>query len=204
MAIRKIARMGHPILRKKARELTLKEIQSPDFERLLEDMVETMEEYGGIGLAAPQIYEPISVAIIDYQEDESRYTGSGVQQNHDTDPQAEHSVELSVFINPKITVLDEALQGFWEGCLSVPELRGLVYRPRKIQVDYINLKGKPQKIVAEGFLATVFQHELDHLNSTLFVDRIKNEPGKTTLAFTEEYSKYLTPQAEDDIGELGD
>jgi len=130
------------------------------------------------------------VAIIDYQDEE----------NSD----AEHSVELSVFINPKVTVLDETTQGFWEGCLSVPELRGLVYRPRKVQIDYINLKGKPQKMIAEGFLATVFQHELDHLNATLFVDRIKNEPGKTTLSFTHEYSKYLAPEAEDDIGELDD
>jgi len=203
MAIRKIARMGHPILRQKARELTLQEIRSPDFDRLLHDMVETMEEYGGIGLAAPQIHEPIAVAIIDYQDDESRYEGSGVQQKGE-EGEGERSIDLSVFINPKITVLDETLQGFWEGCLSVPELRGLVYRPRKIQVDYINLKGKPQKIIAEGFLATVFQHELDHLDATLFVDRVVPVPGKSTLAFTTEYSKYLVPEAEDEIGELDD
>lgn len=183
--------MGHPVLRKKARDLTQKEIQSVEIKRLIEDMIQTMEEYNGIGLAAPQVYESVQLAIIGFEDDNPRYPDQS-------------GMKLSVFINPKISVLDKKEQGFWEGCLSVPELRGLVYRPRKIRVDYLDQKGEPQSIQAEDFLATVFQHELDHLSGVLYVDRIKNEPGKTLLAFTEEYQKYLVPKEEDEIGELDD
>ena len=187
MAIRKVARMGHPVLRKKARELKKEEILSPTFLQLVHDMVETMNEYGGIGIAAPQIHESLSVAVIDYQEE-----GSSEQQ------------PLTVVINPKITVLDASEQGNWEGCLSVPELRGLVYRPKKVQIDYLDLKAEPQTIIAEDFLATVFQHELDHLFGVLFVDRVRYEPGNSPIAFTEEYSRYHAPDEDDDVGELDD
>ncbi len=186
MAIRKVARMGHPVLRLKARELTREEILSSDTVKFVNDLLETMNEYGGIGIAAPQVHESLSLAIIDYQEDD------------------ENPVPPTIIINPKITVLDEKTQGFWEGCLSVPEIRGLVYRPRKIQVDFLDLEAKPKTIIAEGFLATVFQHELDHLFGVLFVDRVEFSPGKSPIAFTEEYSRYLTPREEDDIGELDD
>lgn len=192
MAIRKIARMGHPVLRQKARELSKAEILSSETKALVQDMVETMNEYGGIGIAAPQIHEALSIAIIDYQE-----------ENEDGE-ESEEETPLTVIFNPKITVLDEKTQGFWEGCLSVPELRGLVYRPRKVQIDYLDMQAKPKKIVAEGFLATVFQHELDHLFGVLFVDRIKYEPGKSPISFIEEYNRYHTPNEDDDIGELDD
>ncbi len=201
MAIRKVARMGHPVLRQVARQLTLEEIRSPEFKQLLRDMVDTMHEYGGIGLAAPQIHESLSVAIIEYQEGESRYDDG---ESEASTPGAETEMPLSVFVNPVITVLDPAEKGYWEGCLSVPEIRGLVYRPQKIRVDYQDQDGKKKTLVAEGFLATVFQHELDHLAGVLFVDRIKNEPGKTPISFTEEYARYLAPKPEDDIGELED
>lgn len=186
MAIRKVARMGHPVLRKKARELTQEEIKSPEIKRLVQDMLETMSEYGGIGIAAPQVHESVQLAIIDYQED-------------GTD-----SLPLTVVINPKITVLDEEAQGFWEGCLSVPEIRGLVYRPRKVKIDFLDLNGKPKTIVAEDFLATVFQHELDHLFGVLFVDRVEYAPGKSPIAFMEEYNRYQRPTEDDDVGELDD
>ena len=185
MAILKVARMGHPVLRKKAKELTKKEILSEETQALVRNLIETMEEYRGIGIAAPQVHESISLAIIDFPEDEE-------------------SDEMTVIINPKITVLDETEQGYWEGCLSVPELRGLVYRPRKVKIDYLDLQAKPQTIVAEGFRATVFQHELDHLFGVLFVDRIRYEPGKSPIAFIEEYNRFLTPDEDDEIGELDD
>lgn len=201
MAIRKVARMGNPVLRKVARQLSLEEIRSPEFKRLLKDMVDTMNEYGGIGLAAPQIHESVAVAIIEYQAGESRY-----EDESDTVPSSgsETEMPLSVFVNPVITVLDPSEKGYWEGCLSIPEIRGLVYRPQKIRVDYLDQDGKKKSVVAEGFLATVFQHELDHLAGVLFVDRIKNEPGKTPIAFTEEYSRYLVPEEDSDVGELRD
>lgn len=197
MAIRKIARMGHPVLRKQARQLTPEEIRSPWLKGLLQDMVETMNEYGGIGLAAPQVHESVAVALIDYQEE-------SVEEDDSSSDESETSLPLTVVINPRMTVLDTKEQGYWEGCLSIPEIRGLVYRPRKIQIDFVDLQARPQRIIAEGFLATVFQHELDHLFGTLFVDRIRNEPGKTPIAFTEEYSRHLVPQEGDEIGELSD
>ncbi|MBS1961984.1 MAG: peptide deformylase [Bdellovibrionales bacterium] len=201
MSIRKVARMGHPVLREKARDLTPEEIGSDEFERLLEDMVDTMEEYGGIGLAAPQIHESLSVAIIEYADDHPRYS----EQTEKKDgADGETSMPLTVFINPKVTVLDPAEQGFWEGCLSVPELRGLVYRPRKIRVDYLDRDAKPRSVVAEGFLATVFQHELDHLSGTLFVDRIRYAPGESPISFVEEYARYHVPARDSDVGELAD
>lgn len=178
MAIRKVARMGHPVLRTPARNLTNEEILSPDIQGLIEDLHETMEEYGGIGIAAPQVHESLSVAIIDFQEDHPRYgdqISGGASQ---------------IIINPKITVLDETLQGFWEGCLSVPDIRGFVQRPRKIQIDFLNEKAESCTVVAEDFLATVYQHELDHLFGVLFVDRIEVKPGESPIMFLEEYQRF--------------
>ena len=188
MAIRKVARMGHPVLRQKARDLSMAEIGSRETQQLIQDMIETMEEYGGIGLAAPQVHESVNLAIIGYEDESERYPGQGSQP-------------LKVFINPKITVLDSTEQLFWEGCLSVPELRGLVGRPRKIRVDYLDEKAKSQSVTAEGFLATVFQHELDHLAGTLFIDKLKDSKK---LAFLEEYERYWIPQQGDLEGELAD
>jgi peptide deformylase len=189
MAIRKIARMGHPVLRQVGRELTPKEIKSPEIQRLIEDMIETMHEYSGIGIAAPQVHESIQLAVIEFDEDSDRYPDMGDQ-------------DLMVICNPKITVLDETEQSFWEGCLSIPDLRGLVPRPRKVQIDYLDETGSPKQIIAEDFLATVFQHELDHLVGKLFVDRIRDI---TKLSFIEEYQRYLSPaQTDSDEGELED
>lgn len=181
--------MGHPILRQTARPLTSDEIHSPEVQRIIEDMIETMHEYGGIGLAAPQIHEPIQLAIIGYEDESARYPNSGNQP-------------LSVYINPKITVLDSTPQNYWEGCLSIPEIRGLVQRPSKIRVDYLTLGGKAKTVEAEGFLATVFQHELDHLSGVLFVDRIQYAPGKSPISFIEEYQRFLIPTPGSHEGEL--
>jgi peptide deformylase len=178
MAIRKIARMGHPVLRKKARELGPAEITSPAMRKLVEDMFDTLEDYEGIGLAAPQIFESIALAIVHYPQNE----------------------EPKVIFNPVITVLDDTPQGYWEGCLSIPELRGFVERPRKVRIDYLDLKAKPQSITLEGFPATVFQHELDHLFGVLYIDRVKSAPGSTLLSFTEEYARFHLPDEEDDHG----
>jgi peptide deformylase len=203
MAIRKVARMGHPVLRQIARVLSKKEILSEEIRLLVRDLIETMEEYGGIGIAAPQVHESLSIALIDYQEGHPRYKNetSGDKDDdedhhEDSDEEEKEPLPLTVVINPKITVLDDTQQSYWEGCL--------VKRPRKVRIDFLDLEAKPQSITAEGFLATVFQHELDHLFGTLFVDRVEYAPGKSPIAFTDEYSKYLTPKDDDDIGELDD
>lgn len=188
MAILKVARMGHPVLRKKARELAPEEIRSDEIRRLIQDMMETMKEYSGIGLAAPQVHQSVQLAIIGFSEDNERYRGKG-------------AFPLTVLINPLISVLDPTEQQYWEGCLSVPELRGLVARPRKIQVDYLNTEGQSETVVVEDFLATVFQHELDHLQGMLYIDRIRDT---TRLSFLEEYQRYWMPTEGDEAGELTD
>ncbi len=159
---------------------------SPWLNRLIEDMLHTMHEYGGIGIAAPQVHEPLKLALIEFDEDSDRYPDMGEQG-------------LMVLINPVVTALTEQTQGFWEGCLSIPEIRGFVERPSKIRVDYTDESGASQSIEAEGFLATVFQHELDHLDGTLFLDRVKTEPQKTLIAFTDEFQKYGPPETPDAV-----
>ena len=162
--------MGNPLLRKEARPFTKEEILSEETKILLEDMWDSLEEAGGIGLAAPQIGISKQLAIIKLSEESDRY------------PDMETS-EAYVIFNPNITVLDQELQGFWEGCLSVPGLRGYVERPRKVKIDFLDENAKERTIEVEDFLATVFQHELDHLIGMLYVDRMEDV---STLMFEDE------------------
>ncbi len=170
MAIEKVLKMGNPLLREQAQPFQLEEITSNQSQELVQSMWDTTDEYGGIGLAAPQIGISKQLAVIRIDEDNERY------------PEAEKSEEIVIF-NPQITVLDETLQGFWEGCLSVPGLRGVVFRPRKVQIDFLDQSAEEASFIAEDFLATVFQHELDHLFGKLFVDRIEDI---STLSFEDE------------------
>ena len=172
--IQQICRMGNPVLREQAREITLQEINSDGFGRLLVDMRDSMKHYGGIGIAAPQIGVSLQVALIELPE-VNRYG-------------EELDLPLTTFINPKIEYLTNEEQGFWEGCLSVPGLRGFVERPKKVKVTYLNEKGEAKEILAEGFLATVLQHELDHLSGTLYIDRIKDPK---LLTFQEEFDTFI-------------
>ena len=174
MAIRKVARLGHPVLREVTRPLDKHEITSSEVQRLVTDMVETMREYGGVGLAAPQVHEPLRLAVIEVEALGERVA-------------AELKQEILVVFNAKVSVLDAAPHGFWEGCLSVPGLRGYVECPRKIRVDYVDEHAAERTLVAEDFLATVFQHELDHLDGVLYVDKVAD---KTRLSFNEEYQRY--------------
>jgi peptide deformylase len=174
MAIRKVARLGHPVLREKSRALSSKEIASEAMQRLVSDMIETMHEYGGVGLAAPQVHEPVRAAVIEVEQLNQRYKVDAAQP-------------LLVIFNPLVTVLDPTQRGFWEGCLSVPGLRGYVERPRKIRVDYLDQRAQAHSLIVEDFVATVFQHELDHLDGVLYVDKMK-DPAR--FAFIEEYQRY--------------
>ena len=170
MTVRKVIKMGNPLLREVAKEFTKDEILSGDMQDLITDMWDTMYAYDGIGLAAPQIGLSRQLAVIHLEEDSERY------------PDLVESKKFIIF-NPSITVLDETKQEFWEGCLSVPGLRGPVSRPRKIKVDYLDENAKENSIELEDFLATVFQHELDHLFGKLFVDRMEDI---SLLAYEEE------------------
>lgn len=166
--------MGHPLLRQVARRLEPAELADPALHVLLEDMVDTLHDYGGIGLAAPQIGESIRLAIIEIPGGPTRYG--------DLAP-----MPLTVFVNPHIEVLDPATAGYWEGCLSVPGLRGFVERPQHVRVDYQDLEGAEHSLELQGFPATVFQHEFDHLDGHLFVDRMSD---MSLLAFEKEYERY--------------
>ena len=174
MSILKVARLGHPVLRQVARKLSVTEIRSSEIARLTQDMVDTMHEYGGIGLAAPQVHHSVQLAIIEMTVEQQRYPGQKEQP-------------LSIFFNPEILVLDPTEQAHWEGCLSLPDLRGLVHRPRRVEVRYQDSTGEAHSFIAEEFLATVVQHEFDHLNGKLFVDRMKD---MTQFSFIDEYRKY--------------
>jgi len=170
--------MGHPILRQRARQLEAEVLGSDRIRALVEDMTDTLHDYGGIGLAAPQVGESIRLALVEIPGGPTRYG--------EIEP-----MPLTVLANPTIEVLDPATAGYWEGCLSIPGLRGYVERPQHIRVDYVDLGGKPHALEVTGFLATVFQHELDHLDGTLYIDRIKDS---RLLGFDLEYERYLAPR----------
>jgi len=174
MAIRRVLKMGDPRLRERAREVTAGELADGALRPLLADMQDTLRDYGGIGLAAPQIGEGVRVAIIEIAGGPTRYGELA-------------PLPLTAFINPTITVLDAATAGYWEGCLSVPGLRGYVERPQHVQVDYTAVDGREQQLELQGFSATVFQHEFDHLDGTLYIDRIADT---RLLAFEREYERF--------------
>ncbi len=178
--IREICRMGHPVLREKAREIPRDFLVSDEFRQLILDMRDSMKHYGGIGIAAPQIGVSLQVAIIEL----------GTMNRYGE----EISLPFTVFINPKLELLTHEQQGFWEGCLSVPGLRGFVERPKKLRVTFLNEKGESQELLAEGFLATVIQHELDHLFGILYVDRVKDT---RLLSYQEEYDAFLSGKEEE-------
>jgi len=175
MAVRRVIRLGHPLLRQVARPLEPYEIAGDWLKQLIPDMVDTLHDYGGIGLAAPQIGESIRLAIIEIDGGPTRYGELD-------------SVPLTVFINPQIEVLDPATAGYWEGCLSVPGLRGFVDRSQHVMVRYTSAQGEAKELELKGFNATVFQHEFDHLDGKLFVDRITDT---RLLAFDEEFERYF-------------
>ena len=172
--------MGHPMLREPARPLEPDEIGSRSVSELIADMVDTLHDYGGIGLAAPQIAEPLRLAIIEIP--------GGVTRYGELAP-----MPLTVFINPIIEVLDSTTAGYWEGCLSVPGLRGFVERPQSVSVSYTSDRGQSKEMTLNGFFATVFQHEFDHLDGKLFVDRVSDT---SLLAFEREYERFLVPEEE--------
>jgi peptide deformylase len=186
MVIRKIAVLGEPVLRMPARPLRPDEIQSSVIRALTADMIETMRDADGAGLAAPQVYEPYQLCVIELSNNK-RY------------PNLE-PIPLTTLINPVITPVledparelrDHEAMFVYEGCLSVPGLRGRVRRPRKVRVQALDAEGRPLDFVWQGFHAAVVQHEVDHLHATLFVDRA--EPR--TLTYLREYERFIPAEA---------
>lgn len=172
MAIRKVSRMGHPVLRQRAAEIPPAQMQSPPMQRLIDDMIETMIDYEGIGLAAPQVFEPLRLIVLG---------------DPAADPQDEAAIPLTVLFNPQFTAQSSECLDAWEGCLSIPQLRGVVPRATTVAVQGYDRKGQAMEMEAEGLFARVLQHEIDHLDGVLFLDRMDD---LQTLTFVEEYQRY--------------
>ena len=165
MAVREILKLGNPNLRQRAKDYSSELIGSDIFFQIVTDLRDSLHQSGGIGLAAPQIDIPFRILVIEIPNTSTRY--GEIQP-----------LPFEVFVNPVISVIDHKKQGFWEGCLSVPEMMGYVERPRKIKVDYLSGTGEDKSAFFEDFLATVFQHEVDHLDGVFFTDRLTS-----TVAF---------------------
>ena len=175
MAILKVARLGHPVIRKVAEPVSKESITSASIQQFIGDMIETMHEYEGVGLAAPQVHVLKQVAVIEVS-DNRRYPGEG-------------PIPLTVLINPKILSASKKQLVDWEGCLSVNEFRGKVPRAESLEVEAYNRKGEKVRIHARGFFARVIQHECDHLAGKVFLDRM---PTLATLSHLKEFMRYGT------------
>jgi peptide deformylase len=173
MSILKVARLGHPVLRKVTAGLSAPELQSPALQKLIDDMVETMREYDGVGLAADQVHESRQIAVLEVT-DNPRYPNKP-------------DVPLTVLVNPNITPLSEITEEDWEGCLSIPDIRGKVPRYREIRVQAWDRHGRELDYVAHGFHARVIQHEWDHLNGRVYLDRMRD---LSSLTFLQEFARY--------------
>jgi peptide deformylase len=168
MSLLKVARMGHPVLRKRARALDPSEVRSAVVQKFIDDMVDTMIEYEGVGLAAPQVHEGIRIFVAGIEGEEGR-------------------MQVLPFVNPVVTPLSEQTADDWEGCLSIPDIRGRVPRFHTVRVAALDRKAKPFELELEGFAARVIQHEADHLDGVLFFDRMTSFES---LTFLEEFGRY--------------
>jgi peptide deformylase len=173
MAILKVARLGHPVLRQTARPLTVDQIQSAETQRFIDDMIETMREYDGAGLAANQVHTLAQIAVIEVQAN-PRY------------PDAPE-IPLTVVVNPVLTPLTDEIEDGWEGCLSVPDMRGMVPRFTAVRLQCHDREGGRVDLVAKDFFARVIQHETDHLFGKLYVDRMRD---LSTLSHLAEWNRY--------------
>jgi peptide deformylase len=173
MSLLKVARLGNPVLRAVTKPLSKDQIASHNVQRLVDDMVATMWEYSGVGLAANQVHESMQVAVLEVA-DNPRYPDKP-------------SVPLSVLFNPEIEPLAEDTEEDWEGCLSVPDFRGKVPRYKKIRVRALDRSGARLDFVAAGFHARVIQHEWDHLQGKVYLDRMRD---LSTLTHLQEFARY--------------
>jgi len=169
MSILKVARMGHPVLRERALRLERSDLRKPPMQKLIDDMLETMHEYHGVGLAAPQVHENVRVFVALLDDDpDSKSEGVAI-------------------INPEIIPNGGEREEGWEGCLSIPDIRGMVPRFTDITVRGLDRTGHAIELQLTQFPARVAQHETDHLDGVLFFDRMTS---MRTLTFLDEYSRY--------------
>lgn len=175
MAIRKIAQIGHPVLRQRAREISHDELTSPAIQQLIDDLVETMHDADGAGLAAIQIYEPVRICAIEVRNN-PRYP-------------YKPPIPLTILVNPVLTPVDDEVFDNNEGCLSVPNLRGMVKRSVHLHVKALDRHGAPIDEVVHGLKAGTFQHEVDHLDGKVFLDRVEDTKTLATWADFDRFHK---------------
>jgi peptide deformylase len=180
MSILKVARIGHPVIRAAAKDVPKAAFRDPLFQKLVDDMRETMYEYEGVGLAGPQVHESLRLAVIEVPGSDDR---------------SRAEVPFMVLVNPVITPLTEEREAGWEGCLSVPDLRGVVPRLRKLKLDALDRHGKPFSLEAEDFFARVIQHECDHLDGRVYLDRMAD---MRTLTFIKEFEDHVHKHDEEE------
>jgi peptide deformylase len=161
MAVLEIATVGDPVLRERAREVSAEELRSDELQRLIDDMIETKRAAHGAGIAANQVGRALRVAVVEVEAGNPRYP-------------YKPSVPLTVIANPELEPLDDEVFAVNEGCLSVPDLRGDVERFVNVRVRYLDRFGEPHEEVRRGLTAGTFQHELDHLDGVLFLDRVRD------------------------------
>ena len=191
MSLLKIVQAGHPVLRASARPLSVNEIRSRAIQELIERMRETMRDAPGVGLAAPQIGEPLQLAVVEDREEYQR----NVKEER-LDLLERRPVPFHVVINPRITLLaGSGPARFFEGCLSVAGMLGLVPRALDVHVDALDERGEPVSIDAHGWHARILQHEIDHLAGVLCIDRMYSR----TLMTTENYSQYWGSKSVEEI-----
>jgi peptide deformylase len=176
MAILKVARLGHPVLRTKAAPVPPADITSTPIQQLIDDMFETMAEYSGIGLAAPQVHESVRIFV------------AGVKEADLVTPMTDEvDMPLIALVNPEIQPMGPEVESGWEGCLSIPDIRGKVPRARTVRVRALDRRGRKIEFVADGLPARVVQHETDHLDGVVFFDRMAS---LDTLTFMDEFRRY--------------
>jgi peptide deformylase len=176
--ILKVARLGHPVIRAVAQPVDPSAIRTAEFQKLLDDMVDTMHEYNGVGLAAPQVHLSLQVAVLEVQ-------------HHPRYPEMP-SVPLTFIINPQVTVLNAAMVEDWEGCLSIPEMRGMVPRVQQLRLTALGRNAEQLDFVASDFHARVIQHETDHLKGEVYLDRM---PHLKTLSHLAEWQRFVLQPA---------
>ena len=171
----RIAAVGDPVLRERSAEVSLDELRSPGVQRLIDDLVETRRAAGGAGLAANQVSVPRRIAVVEVDD--------AARRRYPYKP----PFPLTVIVNPVIEPLSEERLLINEGCLSVPGLRGDVERFARIGVDYLDRNGEPRRVEVDGLTAGTFQHEVDHLDGVLFLDRVQDP---RTFSTWEEFERH--------------
>ena len=175
MAILKVANMGNPVLRQEAEPVSSRDLRSLPVQQFIDDMLDTLYEYHGVGLAAPQVHSGRRIILVD--------------QSAGDDPEA----GMLTLVNPVITEMSEETEEDWEGCLSIPDIRGRVTRASKIVVESKDRKGRDQRLTVSGFAARIMQHEIDHLDGILFLDRMAD---MQSLTFLPEYGRYWAERSD--------